>query len=315
MNTFEDLDATCKKLVTKIDLAEREDNYDDLIKYKKQYHEIKLEMISLIEKEDKPTGITARELIADVSSRKNVPRYETGVAPLDRKLNGGFEVGSLVQIGAQSFAGKTHLSIEILANISEYKEVVFFNFEMGDVRMSRRLKELLKTDKQLDNFIVDSKSRHIDSLINEIKIYAHKGIKFFSIDSKMKVETDELDELKSHSIITNRLSKTAQTLDVIIMLINQMSEESIKNKRLAFKGSGDQMYDTDIALFYIVDEKNPEQRVLICSKNRQDEKTFKIKTRLDHNGKTVDADEVQYVHETISYETPDSAYSMPVVGA
>jgi replicative DNA helicase len=306
MKTFEKLDSQCKSLVLQIDKAETETNYELSVKLKKQYHETKLEMIGLIENEDKPTGITARELIADVSSRRRVPRYETGIKPLDEKLKGGFEVGSLVQIGAQSFAGKTHLTVEILANIAEYKEIVFFNFEMGDVRISRRLKEILTKDAQLDNFIIDSRSRHIDNLINEIKIHAHKGVKFFGIDSKMKIETDELDELKAHSVITNKLSKAAQSLDIIVLLINQMSEESIKNKRLAFKGSGDQMYDTDIALFYIVDEKNPNNRTLICSKNRQDEQTFKIELRLNHSGKTVSATE--------EYTYSDS-YSMPTIGA
>ena len=53
--------------------------------------------------------------------------------------------------------------------------------------MVARLDKLLVTDAQLDNLIVDSRTRDLDQMINEIRIYAKKGIKFFAIDSKMKI--------------------------------------------------------------------------------------------------------------------------------
>jgi hypothetical protein len=84
-----------------------------------------------------------------------------------------------------------------------------------------------------------------------------------------------------------------------------MSEEDIKGKRLAFKGSGDQQYDSDISLFYVLDEKT-EERTLICNKNRTiNERTFKVKLVLDSNGRTVGQNSYERVVYEPTYEIPD----------
>lgn len=294
MKTFEELDALSISLLGKMDTAT---DLRERVKAEREYHKIRLEMVALIDTNDEPSGISARRLIYDVSNRDNVPRYETGITPLDQRLNGGIEVGTFIQLAGQSFAGKTHLVLEILSNISSYKEAVFFNFEMGDVRIAHRLKSLLKDDAQLDNLIIDSRTRDIDRLVGEIKIYAKKGIKFFAVDSKMKITSSEKDDFKRFGEITSKLSRVAQENDVIVFLINQMNEEDIKNNRLAFKGSGDQMYDTDIALFYKVDKNG--KRKLVCPKNRQDENEFSIDTVLSSDGKTIEA--ANYDVETTEY--------------
>ena len=62
------------------------------------------------------------------------------------------------------------------------------------------------------------------------------------------------------------------------------------------------MYDADIALFYMIDKKPdipPEKwvRTIVCRKNRQDERLFTVKTKLNINGKTVGFDEPEYTAE------------------
>lgn len=293
-NKLEELENENRNLVAQI--SSKEQIGDKAYDLKRKLYQNKLEMIDIINIEEKRGGITARELIKLVSLRPKAIRYETGIKPLDFNLNGGIEVGTLVQLAGESFVGKTHLTLEILSNVANYAKSVFFNFEMGDTRIAGKLKKMLTSDEQLDNLIIDSETRELEALCAEITLYAKEGIKFFTIDSKMKIDVlgNEADHQK-FAKISNRLSKLTQQHDIIIFLINQMSEDDLKHKRLAFKGSGDQKYDSDIALFYVKDEDG--SRTLICNKNRQDETEFNIDLKLNSKGQTVDANEIYPVYE------------------
>ncbi len=280
---FDVLDIKCKQLLSSIETSI---DHDEKMKLKREYHNTKLRMIDLLDIEKVNRGQTARELINSVNSKPPVPRHSLGMGMLDDKFMGGIEVGTLIQLAGQSFSGKTHLVLEILSNIAGAYGAVLFNFEMGDVRMSKRLEKLLVTDPQLDNLIIDSRTRDIDLLINEIRIYTKKGIKFFAIDSKMKITSSEKDDFKRFGEISSKLARLAQENDIIVFLINQMSEADIKDGSFSFKGSGDQLYDTDIALFYTVDKDG--QRRLTCTKNRQDEREFSLFVDLAENGRTLE---------------------------
>jgi len=282
---LEALDARNKELVNLISVAEQ-NNSKERYSLKKELYENKIKMIEIITVAEKRAGITARELKRLVELRPKAPRYETGVKALDSNLFGGIEIGTFIQLAGESGVGKTHFLLEILSNIANYSKTVFFNFEMGDTRIVKRLDRLLVNEQQWDNLIIDNDSREIDTLCNEIVLYARDGVKFFTIDSKMKIEVSGTQsDHQKFSSITKRLAKLSQQNDIIIFLINQMSEEDIKNKRLAFKGSGDQQYDSDISLFYIKDKEG--KRTLICNKNRQDEREFRVDLHLDAQGRTV----------------------------
>ena len=299
ISKLEALESENRNLLTQISL--REEVGDKAYDLKRKLHQNKLDMIDIITIEEKRGGITARELIRLVSLKPTAIRYETGVAPLDEKLHGGIEVGTLVQLAGESFVGKTHLTLEILSNVANYAKTVFFNFEMGDTRIAAKLRKMLTTDAQLDNLLIDNETRELDALCAEIVLYAKDGIKFFTIDSKMKIEVTGNDaDHQKFAKISNRLAKLTQQHDIIIFLINQMSEDDLKHKRLAFKGSGDQKYDADIALFYVKDEGG--NRTLICNKNRQDENEFHIDVKLNKQGKTVSMNEIEYYHEEIAYQ-------------
>lgn len=281
-------------LVHQIDKADREDNFELSIKLKKQLYRNKLTMIEEIESQEQINStINARTLKKQVDSKPHVPRYETGIVALDNQLKGGIEIGTFIQFAGESGAGKTTLVLEILSNISRYNKVLFFNFEMGDTRISTRLSRLLVNDEQWSNFLINSKARKLPDILKEITNKAQQGIKFFAIDSKMKIEVpEEQDTFKAINLISAELAKISQQLEIIVFLINQMNESDIKENRLSFKGSGDQLYDTDIALFYQLKKEknvNPQQwkRRLICSKNRQDEVLFSLDLELNENGKTV----------------------------
>lgn len=259
----------------------------------------KLELVKLRQtKAIRSKAISAQDLIKDVGSRPKVARYETGVAPLDKALDGGIEIGSFVQLAGASFAGKTHLTIEILSNIALNSKVLFFNFEMGDRRIAQRFERSLLTDKARKNMLIHNSDRELSHIVDEIKSGIKNKINFFAIDSKMKIEvSDEKEDYKKFSKISATLSKLTQENEIIIFLINQTSEDDDKTGRLAFKGSGDQLYDTDLALFYMLDKKNINQRLLQCRKNRQDENNFNLSLKLDGNKRTVSASEVVYEYE------------------
>jgi len=164
MDKFNQLKEECQKLAFQITNAEREENHDVQIKLKKQLYTNKLLMIEMITIEENRAGITARELRNLVDLRPKAIRYETGIKPLDEKFKGGIELGTFVQLAGESGVGKTHLTLEILTNIAVYTKSVFFNFEMGDTRIIKRLKNLIKDEQQWDNLIIDKDSREIDVL-------------------------------------------------------------------------------------------------------------------------------------------------------
>lgn len=263
---------------------------DEKIKAKRELYTNKIKMLDMIHKKDdsSKTGLTARHYLQRAKNRKHKPKYSTGIERLDYHLDGGFETGVFINISGESFAGKTELCLNIVANMSNSKKVGWFNFEMGEKLFSKRLIRLTMNDSQLDNFYIDEESRNIDVLLREMELLIEDGFFCFCIDSKMKINGAKgKEDHQKYSDISTRLSEFAQTKDVIILFINQMNEDDIKNKRLALKGSGDQKYDSDIVLFMTLeDDKNnmkieDRKRYLVCTKNRQTEKTFKIEIGLN----------------------------------
>lgn len=253
---------------------------DDKINLTRELYKTKLQLLDLIHEKDKArAGMTARELILKVDSMPKLPKFETGMSKIDASFGGGFETGLFINLAGESGAGKTTLLMHLLGNLSQGGKTVFFNFEMGDRLFVKKLKELRLNDTQLDNLIIDSDTNKLEDLLMEIELYAEDGIKFFAIDSKMKIySNNQWQEYQQISNMSKELSRLSARKDIVIFLINQMNEEDIKNKRLAFKGSGDQKYDSDIALFLV---KENEQRKLICTKNRMNDRLFNIDITID----------------------------------
>jgi predicted ATP-dependent serine protease len=252
-----------------------EQDADIKIGLTRKLYKKKLELIDIIHQVEKSrAGLSARQLIAKVSAMKTPPKFSTGISKVDASLGGGFETGLFINLAGESGAGKTTFLLNVLANMSQSKKVVFFNFEMGDRLFVKKLKDLKLNEAQLDNLTIDSENFKVDDLIMEIELYAEEGIKFFAIDSKMKLSGGAgKEQYQQISNISSQLAKLAARKDIVIFLINQISEEDIKNGRLSFKGSGDQKYDTDIALFLTIEDN---QRKLICTKNRMNDKTFDV---------------------------------------
>lgn len=221
---------------------------------------------------------SAGSLKARVRSKPILPKYSTGIWWLDERLKGGFKEGSFINIAGESFSGKSTLVLDILGNIAQANKTLFFSFEMYENLLAHKLEKL--TNNQEVNLLVEQYRNDLDDVVALIKLYASKGIKFIAIDSKMKLKVQGIKEehLKA-SLISSTLAKLCQETGVIIMLINQISEADLKDGRFSLKGSGDQMYDSDVVFFLTVkdDEKQgTTKRTIYCSKDRVNGKKWKF---------------------------------------
>jgi len=246
--------------------------------------------IDLIEDDATEKDNTLYDLKERFKHTKEPPKYATGIRSLDNGLGGGFTKGTFINIVSASGVGKSTLVLKILSNIGAYNKTLFFNYEMSERRINDRTKML--EDKTLSNMIIKSGNSNIDFIVSTIRRLAKEGVTYIVIDSKMKITTADSDEYKSSTEISKKLSKASQENDVIIILINQISESDIKSGRLGIKGSGGQIYDTDVALFLLKDDDS-EGRILVCSKNR-DGNTFKTNLPFDEVSMIKNHYEIKY---------------------
>ena len=223
-----------------------------------------------------------------VKNRKREPKRETGIRVLDLELvheskygrgdKGGFSLDNFIQIAGERGAGKTTLMLRLLAGLSNYETVSWFNFEMSDEKAVSSLDEF-----QNGKIEYYEGSRELSDIIDEVKFLYSTGIKHFLIDSMMKIDSKGLKRgYESFSHISSKLSELTSTLGINIYLIQQMSSESQRNNTLMMKHGNDAEYDADYMLFVvkattgendsagqaIVDDS---KRYLVCTKNRPDD--------------------------------------------
>jgi len=157
--------------------------------------ELKLKLISRIKRDtellaeltpkDEKVIETFKELKERVSKKPKIPKYETGVEWLDRRTR-GIEAGTYINLAGQSFSGKTTLALKILTNISEYKKAALFSFEMYEDKLVKELPNL--TINQEKNLLIIQKQYELYEMDGTIRSLSSQGIRFFVIDSRMKVK-------------------------------------------------------------------------------------------------------------------------------
>ena len=212
-----------------------------------------------------------------------LPRYATGVSFLDFLLAGGVEMGQLMLLSGQAESGKTSLGIQILKNVSEGAKVAFFAFEFT-VRHFVEAQLFVNGKYKNPNMYVINDGMDLESLASNIKAFAKEGVRFFLIDSQMRVEVERArnsEEEESRKFST--LAKLAHKYELFIVFIIQTSKTDPNSPIGSKKGSHESSITIHIEHVPVPKEdaqnsKNPwvpDRRVIEVKKNKQTGKHFK----------------------------------------
>jgi len=215
---------------------------------------------------------TLRKVRDRVKTKGKTIKYLTGINSIDEEM-GGFSEGSFINIAGANFSGKTTLVLNVIENIAAHKRTVFFSYEMYENLLVTNKLQNTNID---DNLVIVQDKYYLVDIETIIRAEHKKGVKFFAIDSMMKIKvTEKMQDYQKASLISGTLSKLTQELGVIILLINQVALTDIREKRLEFKGSGDISYDSDVSFFITVNEDD-NSRMIHCKKDRINERIWKM---------------------------------------
>ena len=225
-------------------------------------------------------GENMGEFVKRVEKNRDLKFYPTGLQWLDIELEGaGLAEGSFINIAGGSFAGKTTFTLELLKSMAQSEKVCFFSYEMYEKILIRKFK--FASWDVLQNIQIYQDGAQIDKIAARIRKLSKKGYKIFAIDSRMKirVSNEKASEYEKNNEISSKLSELTRTLGVIVILINQISEADLKAGRNSLKGSGDQVYDSDMIIYLKAttnDRKEVVKREFEMAKDRIGERLFKV---------------------------------------
>jgi len=266
------------------------------LKIEREYAQARIELIDEVTKEvAQRKSMTMDKLEALVDSLPKKVKIHTGIYPLDLHLVnenqgeeqeiGGFSLGNFIQIAGAKYAGKTTLMMKIMTNLSKTEKVSWFDFEMGREKAVSTSRLFHRKTQNLNYY---DGGRDIKEVVDEIKFLYAEGVKHFVIDSMMKLTTKEYKRgYESTSYISNLLSELTSSMGINIYMINQMSQDSLRNGDLFMKHGNDIEYDSDY-IFFVMRKTTGKKdnyglpiydencRVLVCTKNRVDHNTFAI---------------------------------------
>ena len=212
-----------------------------------------------------------------------LPRYPTGVSFLDFLLSGGVEMGQLMLISGAAEAGKTSMGIQILKNVSKVAPVVFFSFEFT-VRHFVEAQKFIEPKYKNSNMTIINEGMDLESLSANIRLHAKNGVRFFLIDSQMRVEVEKArnsEEEESKKFST--MAKLAHKYDLFILFIIQTSKTDPNSPIGSKKGSHESSITIHIEHVPVPkgDEENsknpwvPTKRIVEVKKNKQTGKHYK----------------------------------------
>ena len=223
--------------------------------------------------------------------------YATRIPFLDRALGGGFTMGQLVTITGEQEAGKTQLLSQIL--LSSNFQSLYFGLEFNGRQTGEYGKHKITSGANVkedfasvDIITSDETTGEIDEVIAIIKSYVKKkAVKFVAIDSAMMLGVDDASgkyataEEKISSIFL-KLMKTAEKLDIVILLIAQSSKSDIASKKIEIFGSKKAAHFAKIMLHINFDreaaiEGEKYTRDLIIGKNKQTGKLANLSLGFD----------------------------------
>lgn len=176
-------------------------------------------------------------------------RYELGVNFLDITLHGGIELHKLVLVSGEYEAGKTSLCLQIMRNLAKNHKCAYFCFEFPANKFvldDDKIVDVLLEDGQLsalqkeaidNNIYIIDEGLNVDDVVANILFLASMGVKFFVIDSQMRLNVEqarntEEEESRKFEALTNLCNK----YPITIFLIVQTSKNDTKSPLGSKKG-------------------------------------------------------------------------------
>lgn len=210
--------------------------------------------------------------------------YKTGIVALDEVLNGGLETGSLIELSAESQAGKSTLVLHLAKNLAEQGLKTLYIDSEGSVKNDMLngigLTPYLSSAKKKNNMFTlvrESGYSKVEELISAA--LQNSDFKLFVIDSLTALAYDDYLDLDSkkdivdHQIgldarLIGRLLKKLNALktayNCIFILINQ-TRTNMGGYVVTKESTGGQAvkFYPDVRLFMKVKEKIKDKKELI----------------------------------------------------
>ena len=225
-------------------------------------------------------------------------------------------MGQLILISGDPEAGKTMLVMQILKNVSKHKPVCLFAFEFTVDSMIKLQLETEGDNYQNKNLHIVDDGFDIFDIESEIKDKAKRGVKFFVIDSQMRIENSSnsgtMEERESEKF--SKLAKLSHKLKIAILLIIQNSKADSAASVISPMGSKKGAHEASIIMHLKRLKDNEEtgekeMRELIMSKNKQNGVHFKGKIKFNPYTKTFshqsNKEETTYKHNDVVIEHQD----------
>ena len=221
----------------------------------------------------------------DEYAKKPKPQaYKTNIPFLDNCFSGGFELGQLMLVFGEPEAGKTMFSLQILENLSSYTKVCFFCFEftINDYLKRRSNSNLVNPT----SFFIINDGYDILEVAQNIKGMYKQGVRFFLIDSQMRLTTTKgRNTEEEESLKFSTLAKLCHSLNIFIILICQNSKSDKDNPLGSKKGGHEASIIIHIERVRLkkqdqnddVAEYDPNCRIFKIKKNKQTGKHYKDK--------------------------------------
>jgi replicative DNA helicase len=217
-----------------------------------------LAKLATVRAKREPQHITASladylQLLQDLSEGKN-PAIPTGIAGLDRVLNGGLRRGELMVIGARPKHGKTALALALARNMAHEHGVLFISQEMAVSQLMHRhtaamgsvdLGRILRADPADDgmwervteaaerlgrlNLVHDEQSAQslMDVRRKAVKVKREHGLDVLMVDFLQLMQGGAEDNRNRElDVIANGLKALAMDLQIGVILLSQMSRKA-----------------------------------------------------------------------------------------
>lgn len=228
---------------------------------------------------------TISQWINYYQNQKKIFKYETGVNFLDVALKGGIELSQLVLISGEYEAGKTSLALQILEFLSYNHKTALFSFEFPikkyiikkheklSLEVLHGFKTQLQLESILNNMYIIDDGMEITQVTNNIIYLQSLGVKFFCIDSQMRLNMEDsrsMEEQESEKFAS--LANLAHKFDIVIFLIVQTSKNDTRSPLGSKKGGHYSSITIRIEHNKSKDKENyhdENTRTIIIQKNKQ----------------------------------------------